>query len=281
MHRYILLLCFICSALCFFAQNATNVRVRQEGKNIVITYDLKKNSVVRLFMASGNSTQFMELKATSGDIGKGVASGKDRQVVWKPLEEYDKFFAQNVRFKVEAQSSYDYYAEPISPVKTLVSGQIGYSSAPQLSYGAMLGQMYVIGMGWYINGRSTFHFNAQTDLSCDENGRVNGEIPFYSGNKSVSHLVVNIGFIYDFLELWISDNRFNTFGMYIGGGYGMRDVQYETTDGIWIKYSPTSYNGFSGNIGLFGSIYGVTLNVGLNTIQFKYLELEAGIGFMF
>jgi hypothetical protein len=61
----------------------------------------------------------------------------------------------------------------------------------------------------------------------------------------------------------------------------MRDVQYETTDGIWIKYSPTSYNGFSGNIGLFGSVYGVTLNVGLNTIQFKYLELEAGIGFMF
>lgn len=281
MHRYILLLCFICSTLCVFAQNATNVRVRQEGKNIVITYDLKKNSVVRLFMASGNSTQFVELKATSGDIGKGVASGKDRQVVWQPLEEYDKFFAQNVRFKVEAQSSYDYYAKPYRTVKTLLSGQIGYSPAPQLSYGAMLGQMYEVGMGWYINGRSTFHFNAPTDLSCDENGRVNGEIPFYSGNKAVSHLVVNIGFIYDFLELWISDNRFNTFGMYIGGGYGMRDVQYETTDGIWIKYDPTSYSGFSGNIGLFGGFYGVTLNVGLNTIQFKYLELEAGIGFMF
>ena len=281
MRKYIILLFLLLSVIIAHAENATNVRVRQEGKNIVITYDLQKKSVVRLLMSSGYNTSFRELQATSGDIGIGVSAGKNRQIVWEPLKENEKFVAKNVRFKVETKSSYDYYAEPHRKVKTLVSGQIAYSTTPQLSYGAMLGQMYVVGVGWYVKGRSTFHFNAPAEWSCDENGSVNGEIPFYSGNKSVSHLVVNVGLLWDFLESRVSKNRFNTFGMYVGGGYGMRELQYETADGAWIKYAPTSYKGFSGNIGFFGSVYGVTLNVGLNTISRKYLELEAGIGFMF
>ena len=35
------------------------------------------------------------------------------------------------------------------------------------------------------------------------------------------------------------------------------------------------------NIGLFGGVYGITLSAGVNTINFKYVEVEAGIGFMF
>ena len=55
----------------------------------------------------------------------------------------------------------------------------------------------------------------------------------------------------------------------------------ETTDGMWIKYAPTSHNGFAGNVGLFGSVAGVTLNMGVSTINFKYVDLEVGVGFMF
>jgi hypothetical protein len=81
--------------------------VRQEGKSIIVTYDLSQKSVVRLLMASGSSESYSELKAVSGDIGKGVYSGKDRQIVWKPLDEHKKFVAKNVRFKVETQSAYE------------------------------------------------------------------------------------------------------------------------------------------------------------------------------
>lgn len=278
MHKYIILLLILFSAITSFAENASNIRVRQEGKAIVVTYDLNKNSVVRLLMASGNSNQYTELKAVSGNVGKNVSAGQNRKIVWKPLEENEKFIAENVRFKVEALSSYDYYTQN-AKIKTIVSGQIGYSAAPQLSYGAMIGQMYK-GIGWFVNVRSNFQFNTSAELACDKQGYIDNERPFYTSNTSTTHYIINAGFMMNVLEK-TTKNKFNTLGFYVGAGYGKRELQWETTDGLWVKYAPTSNTGFSGNIGVLGSISGVTLNVGLNTINFKYVEVEAGIGYMF
>lgn len=278
MRKYIILLFVLFSATLLRAENASNIRVRQEGKAIVITYDLSKKSVVRLLMASGTSTQYTELTAVSGNVGKGVPAGKSRKIVWKPLEENETFIAKNVRFKVEAQSAYEYYTQN-AKIKTVVVGQFGYSVAPQLSYGAMIGQMYK-GIGWYVSGRSNFQFNTPAELACDKQGYIDGERPFYTGNTSTTHYAVNAGFMMNVLEK-ITKNKFNTLGFYVGAGYGKRELQWETTDGWWVKYAPTSQTGFSGNIGVLGSIHGVTLNVGLNTINFKYVEVEAGIGYMF
>lgn len=175
-------------------------------------------------------------------------------------------------------SSYQRYAQN-AKMKTLVMGQIGYSVAPQLSYGAMVGQIYG-GYGWYVNVRSNFQFSHSAIGSCGADGLVDGVKPFYSGNTSSSHLAIHGGFMMNVLEK-VSKNKFNTLGVYIGGGYGKRELLAETTDGEWIKYAPTSHNGFAGNVGLFGSIAGVTLNVGVSTINFKYVDLEVGIGFMF
>ena len=276
---------FIISLLLIFelpimAENVTNVRVRQEGKNIVITYDLSKKSNVRVGMATGNSTEFKELKAVSGDLGKGVSAGTNKQIVFRPLDESEKFIAQNVRFKVVAQSSFDVYANNWW-TRTFILGQFGYSATPQLSYGLMFGQLYY-GMGWYVNARSNFKFNTPAKLSCDKNGSIDGITPFYSGNTSLSHLIVNAGFMWDIAEwdFW-TNTRFEGLGFYVGGGYGKRELQWETEDGTWVKYAPTSHTGFSGNLGIFGSLCGITLNLGVNTINFKYAELEVGVGVVF
>ena len=278
MHKYIILLLILLSAITSFAENASNIRVRQEGKSIVVTYDLSQKSVVRLLMASGKSNQYTELKAVTGNVGKGVSAGQNRKIVWKPLEENERFIAQNVRFKVEAQSAYEYYAQN-AKIKTLVMGQVGYSVVPQLSYGLMIGQMYKE-YGWYISGRSNFHFGQSADYACDAKGYIDGERPFYTGNSFTTHYTINGGFMMNVLER-VTKNKFNILGFYVGAGYGKRELQWETTDGLWVKYAPTSHAGFSVNLGVFGSLYGVTLNVGLNTINFKYVELEAGIGYMF
>lgn len=278
MRKYIILLFVLFSATLLRAENASNIRVRQEGKAIIITYDLSKNSVVCLLMASGKSNQYTELTAVTGNVGKGVSAGQNRKIVWKPLEEKEAFIAENVRFKVEAMSSYECYTQN-AKIKTVVMGQMGYSVAPQLSYGAMIGQMYK-GIGWYVSGRSNFQFNTPAELACNEQGYIDGERPFYTGNISTTHYIINAGFMMNVLEK-TTKNKFNTLGFYLGGGYGKRELQWETTDGLWIKYAPTSHTGFSGNIGLFGSVYGITLSVGVNTINFKYVEVEAGIGYMF
>lgn len=175
-------------------------------------------------------------------------------------------------------SKYQVYAQN-AKIKTLIMGQMGYSVAPQLSYGAMIGQIYR-GYGWYVSGRSNFQFGGKSVASCDADGLVDGEMPFYSGKMRSTHFAIQGGFMMNFLEKKV-ENKFNTLGFYVGGGYGKRELSAETTDGHWIQYAPTSHSGFSGNLGLYGSVYGVTLNVGLNTINFKYLEVEFGIGFMF
>ena len=164
-------------------------------------------------------------------------------------------------------------------VKTLIMGQVGYSIAPQLSFGGMLAQMYR-GVGWYLNFRSNFNFMDSPKLECNDLGMINNEMPFYTGKDASSHLMVTGGVIVNFLEKKVK-NKFNTFGMYLGGGYGKQEVLWEMGGGDWVRYAPNSYKGFSGNLGFFGSVYGVTLSIGLNTINFKYLEVEAGIGFMF
>lgn len=278
MRKYLILFFLLVSALVMRAENASNVRIRQEGKSIIITYDLSRRSVVRVLMSTNNSGNYTELKAVSGNVGKGVPAGNARKIVWHPLEENGEFVAKDVRFKVEALSSYDYYTQN-AKVKTLVMGQLGYSVAPQLSYGGMIGQMYN-GIGWYANFRSNFNFMAKTNLECDEKGAINREVPFYTGNKQSSHLVITGGVMMNFLEK-TAKNKFNTFGMYVGGGYGKRELQWEIVGGKWVKYGPTSVAGFSGNLGLFGSVSGLTFSVDLNTINFRYVDVVVGVGFMF
>ena len=270
------------------ADNASNVRVHQRNKDIVITYDLSKSSFVRVYVSSTAQPSYTLLNAVEGAVGNHVHSGKNLEIIWHPLEEKVNFVADGVQFKVEALGVYEYYAlrkknGGKSNMETFITMDFGYSFAPQMSYGLTLGQTYN-GYGWYINTRSNFHFESATDgLVCAENGYINGTLPFYSGKSSTSAFVFNAGFVMDILEVAkVSErNRFNTFGFYLGGGYGWRRMLWEIIDHKWVEYSPTSYKGFNANFGVIGSIYGLTIKAGINTINFKYLEVETGIGWMF
>ncbi len=287
-HKLFYIFTLIFFSLSVTAENASNVHVRQRNKDIVITYDLSKTSNVRVYVASSKQPTYTQLNAVEGAVGKRVHSGQNLEIIWHPLEEKDNFIADGVQFKVEALGIYEDYASRRtnggkSNMETFITIGIGYSTTPQMSYDLTFGQTYK-GFGWYVNARSNFLSGLATNgLSCKEGGYIDSTLPFYSGKTKSSILVFNAGFVLDIIEVAgkSKDNRFNTFGFYIGGGYGKRQVLWETTDGQWIKYRPTSYSGFSANGGLIGSIYGLTLKLGINSINFKYHELEAGIGWMF
>ena len=199
----------------------------------------------------------------------------------KPIDEpmVDEERATFLQVDTDTLSKYASYSQNVR-IKTMLLGQVGYSMSSQLSYGAMFGQMYK-GYGWYVNARSNFQFGHTAVVgSCGADGLVDGVQPFYSGKTRSSHLAVHAGFVMNVLEK-ATKNKFHTLGLYIGGGYGKRELLAETTNGEWIKYAPTSQTGVAGNVGLFGSVAGVTLNVGVSTINFKYMDFEVGIGFMF
>ena len=103
---FVLLVVFVFPLL---AENASNVRVQQKGyrgDTVLITYDLSKTSDVRLLMSTDMSNDFNVLDQVTGHVGKGIAAGVNRTIMWFPLQEYDdRFYADNVRFQVEAVSN--------------------------------------------------------------------------------------------------------------------------------------------------------------------------------
>lgn len=278
----------LCLPFQMMAENASNVRVRQRNKDIVVTFDLSKTSNVQLFVATDAHPTFTKLDAVDGAVGKKVHAGKNLEIIWHPLEEGESFIAEGVQFKVTAMGAYEEYClrgskGGESNIETFITADFGYAKAPQMSYGLTLGQTYR-GYGWYISARSNFNFESATDgLICSEGGYIDGTLPFYSGLTKNSAFSCNVGFVMDIIEAAGASehNRFNTFGFYLGGGYGWRRMLWETIDHKWVEYSLTSHKGFNGNFGLIGSVYGLTLKAGVSTINFKYLEIEAGIGWMF
>ena len=99
------LLLSVFTAVCSFGQTVSNVDAYQEGKNIIITYDIDKAGLVSDVYCStdGGRTWGVPLKQVTGDVNKQVQAGSHR-IVWDVLSEREKLAGENICFKVEANS---------------------------------------------------------------------------------------------------------------------------------------------------------------------------------
>ena len=103
---YTLFLSLVCfTAVCSFGQTVSNVDAYQEGKNIIITYDIDKaGSVGDVYCSTdGGRTWGVPLKQVTGDVNKQVQAGSHR-IVWDVLSEREKLAGANICFKVEVNS---------------------------------------------------------------------------------------------------------------------------------------------------------------------------------
>ena len=103
---YTLFLSLVCfTAVCSFGQTVTNVDAYQEGKNIIITYDIDKaGSVGDVYSSTdGGRTWGEALRQVTGDVNKQVPAGSHR-IVWNVLAEREKLSGANICFKVVANS---------------------------------------------------------------------------------------------------------------------------------------------------------------------------------
>lgn len=173
-------------------------------------------------------------------------------------------------------------------INTYLLANMGISMQERWSVGLTFGQLYN-GYGWYLKGRTNFIFPKTVQgLTFDNFGYLynDGELifndPFYSGETTISECVATVGFVMDFINRVKWRNENNMFGMYAGLGYGHSRLYWQlegTKD--WIMYTPGSITGVSVDCGLIASMGGFTLTAGINTINFKYLQIEAGIGWTF
>ena len=79
----------------------SNVDAYQEGKNIIITYDIDKAGLVSDVYCStdGGRTWGEPLRQVTGDVNKQVSAGSHR-IVWDVLSEREKLAGANICFKV-------------------------------------------------------------------------------------------------------------------------------------------------------------------------------------
>ena len=156
--------------------------------------------------------------------------------------------------------------------KTLIMAEGGFHPS-HTSFGVMAG--IVAKHGAYVRFRSDFG-STSADLECDDTGALTSGgtgTPYYiEGSSAKSRLSITGGYLYRFIK--------PLYG-YIGGGYGQRTLAWETVEGEWVKNIDHSASGIAAEIGLIGQYKGCALSLGVQTINFKYMELNVGVGFFF
>lgn len=161
--------------------------------------------------------------------------------------------------------------KPKEPRRTLVMAEVGYHPS-QISFGAMVG--IVSKNGAYLRFRSDFG-SASTELECDDTGALaNGTgTPYYKeGVTTKARMSITAGYLRQIIKPLYA---------YIGAGYGNRVLAWETIDGELVKNTDHSATGVAAELGAIGRLGQFAVSVGFQTVNFKYHEFSAGIGFFF
>ncbi|MBQ6307978.1 MAG: PEGA domain-containing protein [Bacteroidales bacterium] len=146
-----------------------------------------------------------------------------------------------------------------------------YSFAPQASFGFSVGQ--VKRFGWFFSAMSNFGFKAmQYNYTADANGYVDGEYPYYTGEKCNMRISVMGGAMMKAAE-----------PLYLraGVGYGQRVKSWYTKDGQLVKMSDDSWTGVDVSLGAQLHLKGFVLSLEAVTTSFKDVEGKVGVGYAF
>ncbi|MBP9995266.1 MAG: SUMF1/EgtB/PvdO family nonheme iron enzyme [bacterium] len=152
---------------------------------------------------------------------------------------------------------------------TFFTVNMAYATYPQTSFGFTFGKCRKA--GWFVSLMSGLDFKGlSSDAECNEHGRVDYIYPLYSGNDSKNRLSIMGGAMFRFSRVVYSR---------IGVGYGLRNLNYETVNGKWIRVTEYSTSGVDMSAGLLFNFRGFVLSGDVVTTKFETLEFKLGIGF--
>ena len=155
---------------------------------------------------------------------------------------------------------------------TFINANVAYSVAPQLSYGLTFGQ--VKRFGWFVSAMSNFGFQAMnTQLECDGDGYIDGNISYYTGEKATTRLSVMAGAVIRVAE---------PISLKVGAGYGMRNLAaWQDSNEQWVKILGYSYSGLDLSAGMMMTLGKMNVSLDAVTTSFKTMEVKVGIGVNF
>jgi hypothetical protein len=276
MRKIVVSIVLIFISLPAIAQVVTNLYAQQEGRDIVVRYDLSDKADVSLDVRFNGRRQ--KISMLSGDIGKSIESGNQKKIVWHVLDEKGSTFLQkNVVFTVRANA----------PYRTILLAEGGISALPFTpSGGLMIGGVKRV--GWYVKGRSNFIFRKTQPSGTiipDGNAMI---LNTYNGDKIIpndamlynitgeyytTHWIANAGMI---VRCW-HQNPMDIY-VYFGAGYGERKQVWQTIHDGYLTYIPSYHSNVSGDLGILFSYKKFMLSAGVTSIGYKYIDMQLGLG---
>ena len=137
-------------------------------------------------------------------------------------------------------------------LRTLVMPNLSYGSS-RLSYGIMIG--IVKKTGGYIKMKSDFG-SISSEEEVDKN---TVDTYWYNGNKQYSRLAITGGLLQRVLT---------PLYLYVGAGYGYKNVAWQTVEDIWVKNKKISYSGLEAEVGGIYRINNLAISLGMQTNKF-------------
>ena len=103
MRKYFFLFLLLFFPYLLSAETVTNVRAMQEGKNIVVLYDLSEDTYVsQILIEVDGKSRVIPNKFLKGDVDKDLKAGSNKRVEYDVLADYvDGFKSDNVVFEVQ------------------------------------------------------------------------------------------------------------------------------------------------------------------------------------
>lgn len=89
-------------------QTITNILAKQDGDNVVITYDLQCDifANISLYISEKGDGIFTgPLKSVSGDIGNNITPGS-KTITWNTLQDQDMILGDNIVFRIMGHSTF-------------------------------------------------------------------------------------------------------------------------------------------------------------------------------
>lgn len=277
MKKFILIGFFILLFQFGFSQKIDDVSYIRDGNQIRISYSIKdakyyQKFFVSIYLSVDKGQNFVgPLSFVSGDVGENIYTGKNKVVYWDVFKEFDGLKGDivfDIRAKVSETIEDKYF--------------VLYQANNITPYGLKIGNIDLF--GWYVSFFTNTNYNLYNyelkndfiqDFPIDKYYVVTGDIKYhrYSVVAGMNYMLFR--------------NTYFNFGL----GYGYKEQigqlkEYSYSEGIYLatsyfKNTSESYSGLELETGLMYKWNNILFSGGINTLRFKRIDWNLGVGYCF
>ena len=271
-------------------EHVTNIRARQEDKTVIIRYELKELSEVKLFISLDDGEHYTDTMKVTGNVNGVVPAGKNKTIRWKAFQDLGYGDYPEIRFKFVTQEAPTSNNSKVPKGKNKPLGVLpGYGRHDGMKTFATLNASYgnsgipMVGFtvgqydkfGWFVTlmtGLDLDYMGYQVVDHCKKDGYIGTILPFYNPVSKTSAVSGVVGGI-----MQLSDAIYAKAGV----GYGMRSVAWQLWEGDYVTNDGFSAHGVDISAGLLFDLSRFVLTIDGVTTNFHVFEGRVGLGFSF